>query len=325
MKEKFKKIFKALNSVDWKKILSEILEHLLEFFKILNRLYEIFKSNIINIVLFSIYFIMTWNLLDGSDKSFWITVFIYFIPLSIALSPLGELILRYFNKVRKLETTKEKEYLIPLFDEICEKTKKLYPNLNKKIQICIIDVFHINALALGKKTIAVTKGTIETLSAEELKGFIAHEMAHIVYYHTQAILFIIIAEKIFNVFINILKAILKVFENMSPKKWYFKIIIGAIKLFLKLSLKAILLIMQITNSLFSLNSRLNEYRADKFAYEMGYGRNLVSALYVLESSYTSSEPNITNKLKDNHPILPKRIGRLEKMIDSEETEREERD
>lgn len=314
MKEKIKEI---LESDDFKEILCEVLKYL----KILNRLYEIFKNNIINIILIYIYFMITWKLLGKTDKNFWITVFIYFIPLIISLSSLGEAISRYFNKVRELETSREKNYLIPLFDDVYEKAKNEWLGLNKKIEICIIDVFQVNSLSLGEKTIAVTKGAIETLSEEDLKGLIAHEIGHMANC-TQETLFIVIAEKIFNILIGMLKGILEIFENMNPQKWYFKLMVGIIKLFLKMVIQAVVIVMQITKALLAFNSRLNEYSADKFAYEIGYGRNLINALYILESSYISSEPNIMRSLNENHSILPKRIGRLETLIDSEESKQE---
>ena len=38
---------------------------------------------------------------------------------------------------------------------------------------------YVNAFAIGRNTIAVTMGAIETFSSDELKGIIAHEFGHL--------------------------------------------------------------------------------------------------------------------------------------------------
>ena len=296
-----------------------ILKSIYDIGQILKRIYNAFKNNMLYIIWFYVYFSITWLVFGANDKSFHITTYMYIIILIVTLSPIGEWLLRFFNRIRKLEMSKEKDYLLPLFNEVYEKTKKTYPHINEKIQICVIDAFHVNTMAIGRKTIAVTKGAVETLSDEELKGLIAHEMGHIVNGNTKAIIFILIAEKIFKILVWIFSKTMKLFELLAGKEKAVKIIAKIIRTICKGILIAMLFIVQIT---LALNSRLNEYRADKFAYEIGYGENLVSALYVLVNGYTSDEPSIIRLLKEITPILPRRIGRLERLIKAGEQKNE---
>ena len=295
-----------------------------EIFRKLNRIYNQLKNNFVYIIWFEVFFFATWRLLGGTDVSAYITIGIYVIILAITFSPIGEFLLRFFNSVRKLETAKEKEYLIPIFKEVCGKVENIYPKSCKKLEICIIDQYHVNALALGLKTIAVTKGAAETLSDDELKGIIANKIGHIFNGTTKALLFITIADKIFNTINLLIKNIIELFGKIilalvkSKNRSALNVIVETLLLFLKYLLQmiqilisAIFFTMQLTTAL---NSRLNEYRADKFAYDIGYGVNLQSALYILQGTHTSDKPDIIRKLKESQPIIPKRIGRLEKMI-----------
>jgi heat shock protein HtpX len=63
-----------------------------------------------------------------------------------------------------------------------------------------------------------------------------------------------------------------------------------------------------------INSRDNEYRADKFAYELGYGEGLISALYKLDKlTLMEGKRDTVEKIKASHPKIPFRIERLENM------------
>jgi len=72
----------------------------------------------------------------------------------------------------------------------------------------------------------------------------------------------------------------------------------------------------------AVNSRTNEYKADQFAYDVGFGDDLVSALYMLQKINISNKTTFLNKLRESHPHIAKRIGKLETMLESEETEQE---
>lgn len=58
--------------------------------------------------------------------------------------------------------------------------------------------------------------------------------------------------------------------------------------------------------------------ADRFAYEIGFGNNLVESLYLLQGMRMSDKSKLVNKLKASHPHIAKRIGTIERLIDSED-------
>ena len=75
-----------------------------------------------------------------------------------------------------------------------------------------IDSLVVNAYAIGRHTIAVTRGAMETFSEDELKSIIAHEIGHILYGHTTALLLNIIGNGIFSIFVMIAKCIITILD-----------------------------------------------------------------------------------------------------------------
>jgi heat shock protein HtpX len=63
----------------------------------------------------------------------------------------------------------------------------------------------VNACAMGKHTIAVTKGAMKTFSEEELKAILSHEVAHILNMDTMALIYTMIGNGIFTAIIVMVK------------------------------------------------------------------------------------------------------------------------
>lgn len=165
-------------------------------------LFLFWKNNPIYLACSIFYYVISSLLLGGTAKSFLIVFVVYAVSLMIGFSSLGEKLLRLLNRVRPLETKRETEYLQPLFEEVYERAKEKYKKL-RKIEICVIDNVTVNAMALGRRTIAVTKGAMQTFTEEELKAVIGHEIAHLVHGDTMATIYAIIGNGIFSIFVMI--------------------------------------------------------------------------------------------------------------------------
>ena len=247
-----------------------------------------------------------------------------------AFSYPGELLLRIIENIRPLYHREEKEYLLPIFEEVYEEAKKVNPEL-KNIKMCISDQMHINAYAIGRHTVAVTKGAMETLDEEELKGFIGHEIGHIVNKDTMAHLFLYVGSSLFSLAILITRLFIiaadivcsimgGIISGIRSPLWF-----AVVKLFhLSVILWKIIfefLLIALTffiNFLSSIESRENEYRADEYSSSIGFGHELIDALYLLEKTMLSGESTIAEKLQATHPNLAKRIANLESILNSEE-------
>jgi len=252
----------------------------------------------------------------GGGSRFFILLVIYTISILLAISPLGEKLLRLFERARKIETSREKELLIPLFDEVYEKAKKDNPDLGK-IDLFIIDKLAVNACAIGKHTIAVTKGAIEFFTEDELKAIIAHEIAHIINFDTVARLFLTIGNGFFTIILLTLKVcryVIEWFQYILEASKPLKAVVSVVGFIMEGILTVIMLLIQMA---VSVNSRKNELRADKFVHDLGYGEEMIDALYLLEKFNLGDDSTNIQKMIADHPRISLRIEKLETLIENE--------
>ena len=177
----------------------------------------------------------------------------------------------------------------------------------------------VNAMAIGRHTVAVTKGAVQTFTEEELKAVIAHEVAHIVHEDTTARLYAIIGNGIFTIILFIYKLILFIFEcineTVSRNKNVLSFFITLIRFILEISTFLFTFSLQIV---MMTNSRKNEFNADKFSYDLGYDREMIEALYLLEKISLGDNSTIIQKMTASHPRITKRIEYLESLDEQSE-------
>jgi len=256
-------------------------------------------------------------MLGGTRDSFiWVSI-IYGVSITIALSPVGEAILRILENCRELSTEQERNYLLPMFEEVYENAKEVNPKLNKSIRLYIMDAMYVNAFAIGRKTVAVTKGAMETLSADELKGVLAHELGHITHGHTKALLLSVIGNFFFTVLVWVFRAILfitQVVSNIVANFNYIGSIFAIFTLIARLLVDvSVFAFINLGQVILASNSRFNEIQADNFALEIGYGRELISGLYLFQKISMNTKLSWSEQLKSSHPHIAYRIANLERL------------
>jgi len=183
-----------------------------------------FASNFSYLLWFSIYFSIAWFILGANINGFLIASMIYATSISVALSPVGEILLRLIENCRHPSTEQEKAYLLPIFEEVYVQAKVADSHLSKDVQIFIIDSIYPNAFAIGRKTVAVTRGAMEGFTEEELKGVIAHELGHLTYGHTKARLLLIIGNIFFYIIVWVLRMLLYIVETITSALAYVNVV-----------------------------------------------------------------------------------------------------
>jgi len=274
------------------------------------------KYNPLYLVCSAIYYVLASLLFGARWYSFLLAGVFYGVSLLVVFSPLGEKLLRMVEQVRPLEVQKEKESLFPIFNEVYEQAKQKNPELGH-IEMCLIEKMEINACAIGKHTVAVTKGAIETFGEDELKALIAHEIAHIAHGDTTASLYTWVGNGIFTVFILMTRGLVFLIDfimALATGSGFARIVLICSKFSFELSIMALMFLMQIV---ISINSRKNEFRADQYAFELGYGEELVEAFYTLDKINMGGERKLTKKMTASHPRLTVRIGKLEELLDGQ--------
>lgn len=241
--------------------------------------------------------------------STFLAIVIYIISLAIALSPIGEWILRLQTGSKKNKRQEQVERLEPLFNEVYKKAKDLHPTLNDNIELFINDDSSPNAFATGRKTITINRGLLK-YSDEQIKAVLAHEFAHIAHKDTDITLIILIGNFLVTflfLFIRIIAFITGlVFANYQKS-------IGELIKTIVIDLMLVFLMRVWTKIgvlLVSHSSRQKEFEADKFAYNCGYGNELAE---VLDTFHGVKASGPWAALISSHPDIDSRIAQLQKL------------
>lgn len=258
--------------------------------------------------------IITYLFSDGftDPEGFLFGIVAYAVSLAVALSPVGESVLRMITGCRDISANPEAERLQTLFREVHAEIKKKYPELPDNIKLFINNDPSPNAFAIGRKTVCLNKGILG-FTDEQIKGIFAHELAHLAHKDTDMLLVITIGNFIITAIFFITRIFLRftgtivALANESIGAWITTV-------FLDFFLAAIMALWTKLGVLLVMySSRQNEYEADKLAAETGYGENLISALTELKK-YDIAEKGILASLAASHPDTEDRIAKLKQLL-----------
>ena len=240
-----------------------------------------------------------------------------------------------------LYITPPMQFILRLVSRLSKPTDAEYARLDRIVSVLCgesglprnrfqLHVQHIdapNAFALGSKHIAVTKGGLAAFNDEELAGILAHEMGHIVHRDTVYLLMMSGMNLVGDTMVNLTA----LFHNLLN---IFRIIpfLNFIVMIFQFSLRVYLIIIRFIlrapqTLLFFFNARRDEYAADRYACEIGFGHGLRQGLTkigytegVVGTVYTDgsvsaegarySEGGFFARLYSTHPGILKRIQHI---------------
>ena len=103
---------------------------------------------------------------------------VYGISIVIALSPVGEFIIRLQTGCRKIKRVEQINFIEPLFREVYDKARQADPSIPDDVRLFMNSDETPNAFATGRKTICVTEGLLH-VPEEQIKATLSHEFGHI--------------------------------------------------------------------------------------------------------------------------------------------------
>ncbi len=233
----------------------------------------------------------------------------YAVSLVLALSPIGEWVLRLQTGCKRIEQQDYRNHLQPLFAEALAAARKLDPTIPKDVGLFINSDLQPNAFATGRKTVCLTKGLLR-YSDDQIKATFAHELGHLANKDTDLILLITIGNFIVTALFLLFRIFIRMvafFAAMASEElgalvmgvfidW---ILVGAMWIWTKLGT---LLVLH--------SARQNEYLADEFAANCGYGNGLIA---VLENFGGNSSRGLWANLASTHPAANDRIAKLQQL------------
>ncbi len=285
---------------------------------------RLFKKNNIGTIIFLILNVGLYIWLLGGfymPELIPTAVLLYLISLTIALSPIGEFIVRMQSgckKLKKFKNQQQAQRLQALFDEVYSKARHHDPTISPKVKIFLSKDKDINAFATGRKTVCATQGLLQ-LSDEEIKGILGHEFGHLAHKDTDLLLVILVSNLLLSILFIIIRIVASIFIfligegersfggifNLIVRLLVDFILVLAIRLWTKIG---VLLVMH--------SSRQNEFEADKFSCELSYGYYLANALNTIDGN--SQNKDFWANLRSSHPDTVDRIERIQQWMTNNE-------
>lgn len=253
------------------------------------------------------------------------SILLYGVGIIVALSPLGEYILRTKLGCKEIKEQDILNRIVPIFNEVHAVARRVNPSIAEDIKLFMNDDEDVNAFATGRKTVCFNRGLLQLTDAE-IKGVFAHEFGHIANHDTDFTLVVNVANWIVSAYFMIAWVVIMIYKYViKGVSWIIAFasdsIGGAIASLLggvvvdamiTISIKLLSSLWTfIGNMLVKASSRGNEYLADKFAKDSGFGQGLLAFF----NRYASANQKLSLKekiasLSDTHPPMTKRIDAL---------------
>lgn len=280
----------------------------MDIWHIIGKVFRI--SNLGTWIFFLLNIVLIYSLF-GTSGDAGLLVILYFVTVSISLSPIGEWLLCIWVGAEEIKRTDIKIHIIPLIEVVLGEARKKSTYSVERVNVKIIRDQTPNAFALGKHTIALTEGLLK-LPDNIAMSVIAHEIGHLAYGHT--VIQLLIGGG--NIFISGCIFIIK------ATCWLITAIMGFFSFAARSGIIGLFTAMFAGISYFSTwawvkfcklflmwSMRQNEYVADQFAAEIGFGYDLA---YSLDHKMCDVPHNgFLSALYDTHPRNDDRIAALQ--------------
>ncbi len=196
----------------------------------------------------------------------------------------------------------------------------------RRFALAVLDSDELNAFACGGSLLIVTSYAIEALPRDEMTGVLAHEIAHHLGLHTVALtlrqwlsLPIFVLARVGFFLQNVAVAATRTFvSHSSALTAVGRLISGVLTVVSWAFLAALVLSNRLANRI----GKGSELEADRRAVEMGFGRELATALRrVAAKERDAAATSLRDDLHITHPSSRSRIVHIEALRRREETQR----
>lgn len=239
-------------------------------------------------------------------------------------SSAGEFLIRLVSGARRA-IVREKNQINPLIDQVQESIYQKMGLSPLPIKLMILDDPVPNAMAIGRSTLVLTRSLYEQASQEELMGVIAHEFGHLHNKDSQK-LAVAVGVSLTSIVVSFIAGVIcsisgRINSNTASSET--GIFIKAISLFVMLMSAFFLLFTWMGNGIFRLimlfQGRKQEYGADKFAVEIGFGKGLLSFLDRIKEYEYQKKKSFITRLYESHPPMMYRIEKIEEQMSQTES------
>ena len=313
----FELLFEEIVDLPFELYLNFVLEEKFGFNK--TTLKTFFKDQIITFILFLIFLpiivsILVYIIIKTGKYFYYFTEIAGIILVLIFMWVYPNFIQPLFNNFKELDEGELKKGIFELAKRVNYPLTKIYEmDASKRSS-------HSNAYLFGfwkNKRIVLFDTLLKDMENKEIESCLSHELGHWSKWHSLILLFItftnfFIIFYLLQFFINETAIFVSFgFEQKSVfiGLYLFFIIYSPFSFFINILQNSIV--------------RRLEYQADKYAYDLGYGDNLIKALAKLSESNKSgldADP-LYSLVNNSHPILIERIRAINKYKDEDKKEK----
>lgn len=235
-----------------------------------------------------------------------LTVIILLCLVSVSFTPLADFVFRRIYGFRA-PLVDEKRRLEYLFSKTCQAAGRD----PRTMKIYVVDDQMPNGYAIGLNSIGISRGLLLRFPDDEVEAVLAHEIGHIFHGDSLQLRLYLTLSLVGQTALFIYRIVASILSGLSrvpiPIVNMFFLIISFI-IRLQNWICQILLIAPLSlGALFG--ARRMEYRADKFAFSVGYGPSLYRFLYrILDMPGNST--GVFRILNSTHPSTAERIRRI---------------
>jgi Zn-dependent protease with chaperone function len=240
-----------------------------------------------------------------------------------AFSPVSDVIASLFLPIRSKSLREEEKINLALGRVKSLYREKFFKDLD--IDVHVMDVPTINGLALGQRTAALSTGLLKTANDDQIAAILAHEAGHL-HYRDGFYNLSLLAATIPTIFLN---GVLGFFFGGDKEKSSSKggdssfistalviptiIFVCAMAPFFGYCLLSIP-VLWLTRSVEFFTEWPIEYRADKFAVELGLGPALIELFEHIEDEDVRNTTGFLSKYLYSHPPTALRIDKIERDL-----------
>jgi len=236
-------------------------------------------------------------------------------------SPFGQGLLRLLSGARK-PIARETGKIEPIIATIQEKAFADLKSLPLPIKLMILDDPLPTAFSTGKETLVLSRGLYETANDNELAAVIAHEYAHL-HSGDSHRLGTALGVSLPSLMVTIIFGAVAKFATVMIASHNGKEegTIMSILSFILLGFAGFFgIIAKAGNWLLNLITlfvgRQQEFEADRFAVQLGYGAGLLSFLDKIKNLEFGKAIGIFDRLYATHPAIMLRIGKIEQLLNN---------
>lgn len=295
------------------------MKSLLGFFKALFSLRHI-PSIVIFLLNFWVLLVFVFNFTHCTNEVVLVVscLALTLAALAVVVSPVGDwwILKSVDSKMVKAEETDVAERVMPLFNEVMSEARFRAPDISENVRLYVAETDIVNAYAIGRRIVCLTRGTIDACDDETIRALLSHEFGHMAHRDSEVSLLIcvgllplIVGEAIARSIMFGMAAIVRGMDNglagaIGPGfvKLMYYLVFGIPCWLLKV----------IINLLRTLGSHAAENGADAFCVTLGHGPALMK--FMEEVSYAETKGSLLDSIFSSHPASAKRVRNIEKLI-----------